>query len=40
MRKHDRSDYRHEDCFDEYGNFRDRGAREPRKKTVTPAGHG
>ena len=32
MRKHDRGDYKHEDYFDEYGNFRDPSAREPRKK--------
>src|SRR5271166_393755 len=32
MRKHDRGDYRHEDYFDELGNFRDPSAREPRKK--------
>ena len=32
MRKHDdRGDYKHEDYFDEYGNFRDPSAREPRK---------
>ncbi len=31
MRKHDRGDYKHEDYFDEYGNFRDPGSREPRK---------
>jgi membrane associated rhomboid family serine protease len=28
MRKHDRADYRHEDYFDEYGNYRDPGDRE------------
>jgi len=32
MRKHDRGDYRHEDYFDELGNFRDPSARNPRKK--------
>jgi membrane associated rhomboid family serine protease len=33
MRKHDdRGDYKHEDYFDEYGNFRDPSVREPRKK--------
>src|SRR5271167_409980 len=32
MRKHDRGDYRHEDYFDELGNFRDPNTREPRKK--------
>lgn len=32
MRKHDRIDYRHEDYFDESGNFRDPSARDPRKK--------
>jgi membrane associated rhomboid family serine protease len=33
MRKHDdRGDYKHEDYFDEHGNFRDPGAREPGKK--------
>ena len=32
MRKHDRSDYRHEDYFDELGNFRDPSSREPPKK--------
>src|SRR5271157_3631379 len=32
MRKHDRGDYRHDDYFDELGNFRDPSAREPRKK--------
>src|SRR5271169_5905907 len=32
MRKHDRGDYRHEDYFDELGNFRDPTTREPRKK--------
>src|SRR5271166_3324991 len=32
MRKHDRGDYKHEDYFDELGNFRDPSAREPRKK--------
>jgi len=31
MRKHDRTDYRHEDYFDEYGNFRDPGERDDRK---------
>lgn len=31
MRKHDRGDYRHEDYFDEYGNFRDPSARDQRK---------
>jgi len=31
MRKHDRSDYRHEDYFDEHGNFRDPSTRPPRK---------
>ncbi|MGC2110983.1 MAG: rhomboid family intramembrane serine protease [Candidatus Korobacteraceae bacterium] len=32
MRKHDQSGYRHEDYFDELGNFRDPSSREPRKK--------
>jgi membrane associated rhomboid family serine protease len=33
MRKHDdRGDYKHEDYFDELGNFRDPSTREPRKK--------
>jgi hypothetical protein len=32
MRKNDRTDYRHEDYFDEHGNFRDPGARNPPKK--------
>ena len=33
MRKHDdRGDYKHDDYFDELGNFRDPSAREPRKK--------
>ncbi len=32
MRKHDRGDYRHEDYFDELGNFRDPNARDARKK--------
>jgi membrane associated rhomboid family serine protease len=31
MRKHDRSDYRHEDYFDEYGNFRDPSTRDEQK---------
>lgn len=31
MRKHDRNDYRHEDYFDEYGNFRDPSTRDERK---------
>jgi len=31
MRKHDRSDYKHEDYFDEHGNFRDPGGRDTRK---------
>jgi membrane associated rhomboid family serine protease len=32
MRKHDdRGDYKHEDYFDELGNFRDPSARDPRK---------
>jgi len=31
MRKHDRSDYKHEDYFDEHGNFRDPSARDTRK---------
>jgi membrane associated rhomboid family serine protease len=31
MRKHDHGDYRHEDYFDEYGNFRDPSARDQRK---------
>jgi len=32
MRKHDdRGDYKHEDYFDEYGNFRDPSERDPRK---------
>ncbi len=32
MRKHDRSDYRHDDYFDEHGNFRDPSTRDVRKK--------
>jgi membrane associated rhomboid family serine protease len=33
MRKHDdRGDYKHDDYFDELGNFRDPSSREPRKK--------
>jgi membrane associated rhomboid family serine protease len=32
MRKHDRGDYKHDDYFDEYGNFRDPSARDPGKK--------
>ncbi len=32
MRKHDRSDYKHDDYFDEFGNFRDPSARDPGKK--------
>jgi len=33
MRKHDeRGDYRHEDYFDELGNFRDPSTREPKRK--------
>jgi len=33
MRKHDdRGDYKHEDYFDEYGNFRDPNERDPGKK--------
>ena len=32
MRKHDREDYRHDDYFDEYGNFKDPGTRDTRKK--------
>jgi membrane associated rhomboid family serine protease len=32
MRKHDRQDYKHEDYFDEYGNFRDPSARDLPKK--------
>jgi membrane associated rhomboid family serine protease len=32
MRKHDRSDYRHEDYFDENGNMRDPAARDRQKK--------
>ena len=34
MRKHDRSDYRHEDYFDEHGNYRDpaQHPHEPREK--------
>jgi membrane associated rhomboid family serine protease len=32
MRKHDRSDYRHEDYFDENGNMRDPAARDSHKK--------
>ena len=31
MRKHDRGDYRHEDYFDEYGNFRDPSTRDQPK---------
>ena len=35
MRKHDRGDYKHDDYFDEYGNFRDpstpRAAQEERR---------
>src|SRR6202142_100238 len=32
MRKHDRSDYRHDDYFGEHGNFRDPSTRGVRKK--------
>jgi membrane associated rhomboid family serine protease len=32
MRKHDRNDYRHDDYFDEQGNFRDSSTRDVRKK--------
>ena len=32
MRKHDRGDYRHDDYFDERGNFRDPSTRDVRKK--------
>ncbi len=32
MRKHDRSDYKHEDYFDELGNFRDPSTRDTPKK--------
>ena len=32
MRKHDRHDYKHEDYFDEFGNFRDPSARDLPKK--------
>ena len=32
MRKHDRTDYRHEDYFDENGNMRDPAARDRQKK--------
>lgn len=32
MRKHDRTDYKHEDYFDEYGNFRDPSARDNPKR--------
>jgi membrane associated rhomboid family serine protease len=32
MRKHDRGDYRHDDYFDEHGNFRDPSTRDVRKK--------
>jgi membrane associated rhomboid family serine protease len=32
MRKHDRTDYRHEDYFDEEGRMRDPEARDQRKK--------
>ena len=28
MRKHDRADYKHEDHFDEHGNYRDPGAQD------------
>jgi len=31
MRKHDRADYKHEDYFDEYGNYRDPEARDDHK---------
>ena len=31
MRKHDRGDYKHEDYFDEYGNFRDPSTRDQEK---------
>jgi len=31
MRKHDRADYRHEDYFDEYGNYRDPSERDHPK---------
>jgi hypothetical protein len=32
MRKHDRNDYRHDDYFDELGNFRDPSTRDRPKK--------
>lgn len=32
MRKHDRGDYRHDDYFDEHGNFRDPSTRDVHKK--------
>jgi membrane associated rhomboid family serine protease len=32
MRKHDRADYRHDDYFDEYGNFKDPGTPRGGKK--------
>ncbi len=32
MRKHDRGDYKHDDYFDEFGNFRDPSTRDPGKK--------
>ena len=32
MRKHDRTDYRHDDYFDENGNMRDPAARDSQKK--------
>jgi membrane associated rhomboid family serine protease len=32
MQKHDRGDYRHDDYFDEHGNFRDPSSRQPPPK--------
>ena len=41
MRKHDdRGDYKHDDYFDELGNFRDPSAREPRRNTATAGRRG
>ena len=38
MRKHDREDYRHDDYFDEHGNFRDPSTRDVRKKNGDSTG--
>jgi membrane associated rhomboid family serine protease len=38
MRKHDSGGYKHEDYFDEHGNFRDPGARDDRKSNGDSSG--